>query len=370
MRTDHHTPPRLYRLLSPLAFLYGIGVSVRNRLFDWGLLRSESFDVPVICVGNLAVGGTGKTPHTEYLIRQLRTRHKIAVLSRGYKRKTRGFVLAHPGSTSQEIGDEPYQIWRKFPDITVAVDADRRRGIRSLLALPATTRPDVILLDDAFQHRYVRASLNIVLTDSHRLYSLDKLLPVGRLREPASGIRRADAVIVTKCEPDLLPADFQSIKKNLSLGTTQKLFFSRVVYGDLEPVFPAEAPPYRLSDMGKDDPVLLVSGIAHPEYFQEEIRKQTNRVTSLAFPDHHAFGKEDIQRIQSILDRPDSPGKRIIVTEKDAARLRDHPLLPAQWHGCLYQLPITIGILQEQEREFNEWIDKQIITLKRNHIAQ
>lgn len=369
MKTANNTV-RLYHSLSPLAFLYGIGVSVRNRLFDWGLLRSESFDVPVICVGNLAVGGTGKTPHTEYIIRLLRERYRIAVLSRGYKRKTEGFVVARPGSTSQEIGDEPYQMWRKFPDITIAVDANRRRGIRNLLALPESSRPEVILLDDAFQHRYVRASLNIVLTDYHRLYYRDKLLPAGRLREPASGARRADMVIVTKCEPDIQSSEFEDIEKGLCLATSQKLFFSQIVYGDLEPVFPGEAPSRSLVRIGKGCEVLLVSGIAHPEYFQEEVGRYTDGSTSLAFPDHHAFGKEDIQRIQTRLDRLFSADKLLIVTEKDAARLRDNLLLPAEWHAFLYQLPITIGFLRDQGQAFNELISNHISSLKRNHIAR
>lgn len=369
MKADNNTV-QLYRSLSPLAFLYGIGVNVRNRLFDWGLLRSESFDVPVICVGNLAVGGTGKTPHTEYIIRLLRERYRIAVLSRGYKRQTEGFVIAHPGSTSREIGDEPYQMWRKFPDITIAVDADRRRGIRNLLALTEPNRPEVILLDDAFQHRYVRASLYIVLTDYHRLYYRDKLLPVGRLREPSSGVRRADVVIVTKCEPDIQSAEFEGIKKDMRLAASQKLFFSHIVYGDLEPVFPGEAPPRSLGRIGKGSEVLLVSGIAHPEYFQEEVGRYTGGSTSLTFPDHHAFGKEDIQRIQTQLDCLSSADKLLIVTEKDAARLRDNPLLPAEWHAFLYQLPITIGFLRDQGQAFNELISNHISSLKRNYIAR
>ena len=180
-----------FRALAPLAWLYGAVTSLRNRLFDWGWLPSERFPLPVICVGNLSVGGTGKTPHTEYLVRLLSPKHRVAVLSRGYKRETKGYRLATTKSSSSEIGDEPYQIKRKFPEITVAVDSDRRRGIANLLALPERERPEVILLDDAFQHRYVRPSLNIVLTDYHRPYFVDALMPDGRLRETRGGIRRA-----------------------------------------------------------------------------------------------------------------------------------------------------------------------------------
>ena len=178
----------LNHYLTPISFLYEIGVRFRNKLFDWEILKSKQFAVPVICVGNLAVGGTGKTPHTEYLIRLLKSKYRIAVLSRGYKRKTSGFVLADAASTSRQIGDEPYQIKQKFPDIIVAVDASRRHGIEQLLALPESARPELILLDDAYQHRYVQPSFSVVLTDFNRLYYEDTLLPTGRLREPAPGI--------------------------------------------------------------------------------------------------------------------------------------------------------------------------------------
>ena len=194
--------------LSPLSFLYGIGVWLRNRLFDRDILHSEQYSIPLICIGNLSVGGTGKTPHTEYIIRLLKDKYRVAVLSRGYKRQTSGFVLAGSECSSSEIGDEPFQMKNKFPDILVAVDANRRRGIRNLLSLPEQEKPEVILLDDAYQHRYVRPSLSIVLTDYHRLFYHDKLMPVGRLREPISNINRADIVVVTKCCKDMMPMDF------------------------------------------------------------------------------------------------------------------------------------------------------------------
>ena len=191
---------KLYSLLTPLSFIYGIVVWIRNILFDWGIFTSEQYSIPIISIGNLSVGGTGKTPHTEYLIQLLIDKYRIAVLSRGYKRKTSGYLLATSQSTSFDIGDEPYQIKRKYPNILVAVDSNRRRGILNLLSLPIEQRPEVILLDDAYQHRYVQPSLSIVLSDFHRLFYLDRLLPVGHLREPASNIHRADKVIVTKCE--------------------------------------------------------------------------------------------------------------------------------------------------------------------------
>ncbi|WP_102407069.1 tetraacyldisaccharide 4'-kinase [Parabacteroides bouchesdurhonensis] len=361
---------KLNHIFSPIAFLYGIGVWFRNRLFDWGLLQSEQFPVPVICVGNLSAGGTGKTPHTEYIIRLLSPLYKVAVLSRGYKRKTTGFVLSTPESTSDEIGDEPYQMKRKFPDVQVAVDANRRRGIRNLLAFPKEKRPDVILLDDAFQHRYVIPSLSVVLTDYNRLYYYDELLPLGRLREPASGIRRADVVIVTKCSDELKPIDYRIMGGNMKLMAHQQLFFTRVCYGEIEPLFPQEAKPLTVKDIQRDDEILLLAGIASPEYFIKEAGKYSDKVTAITFADHHAFGKKDMKQIKAVFDKMTSPGKLILVTEKDAARLQNNPLLPDEWKKMLYYLPITINFCLDKQDAFNEMLKKHITTIQKNCISR
>ena len=212
--------------LLPIAWLYGIGVRIRNWLFDTNILKSKSYDIPVISVGNITVGGTGKTPHTEYLIRLLEKRVKVAVLSRGYKRKSKGFVLATADTPMQDIGDEPFQMKEKFPNIYVAVDKDRRHGIEKLCDGQTAPGTGVVLLDDAFQHRYVKPGLNILLVDYHRLICDDKLLPAGRLREPQAGKDRANIVIVTKCPPDIKPMGFRVIKKNLKLFPYQALYFS------------------------------------------------------------------------------------------------------------------------------------------------
>ena len=218
-------PIKIFRWLYPASWLYGTGVYLRNKLFDWGWLQSKSFSVPVICIGNLVAGGTGKTPHTEYLIRLLSNcGWNVATLSRGYKRKSKGYVLADAQSSAQQIGDEPKQMKGNCPDIRVAVDKDRCHGIEKLLALE-NPPVDVILLDDAFQHRYVKAGLNILLTDYHRLLCDDALLPAGQLREPAENKQRAQVVIVTKCPDDLKPIDFNIITKKLHLYPYQKLFF-------------------------------------------------------------------------------------------------------------------------------------------------
>lgn len=227
---------RINKWLLPLSWLYGLAVRVRNALFDLGVLKSESFDVPVISVGNITVGGTGKTPHVEYLIDLLRHKCRVAVLSRGYKRKTRGYVVADSTATARTIGDEPYQMKHKFPDVTVAVDRDRRHGIRRLTEDKSADGIDVVLLDDAFQHRYVKPGINILLVDYHRLIIYDKLLPAGRLREQLSGKNRADIVIITKCPADLKPMEFRVITKAMDLYPYQHLYFTRLDYGELHPL--------------------------------------------------------------------------------------------------------------------------------------
>ncbi len=350
--------------LAPLSFLYGLGVRFRNQLFDWGILPSERFPVPVICVGNLAAGGTGKTPHTEYIIRLLRHRYKIAVVSRGYKRKTTGYILATPQSTSYEIGDEPNQLMRKFPNLLLAVDSDRRRGIRNLLALPEDKRPEVIILDDGFQHRYVKPSLSIVLTDYHRLYYEDKLLPVGMLRDYPATIRRADVVIVTKCEKDLKPIEYRIIEDHMQLLANQEILFTRVVYSDLKPVFPEDASPRVLRDIRRDDDVLVISAIATPKPFEEELKKYSKQVIAVNFPDHYAFNKNDFKKLDDTFNSMTSSEKLIVVTEKDAARLRNNPLLPEEWKKSLYSLPISIVFFGKRESLFDEIILKHIETIK------
>lgn len=359
---------KLNSFLSPLSFLYGMGVRLRNQLFNWGVLPSERYPVPVICIGNLAVGGTGKTPHTEYLIRILKDQFRVAVLSRGYKRKTSGFILAGEQSTSREIGDEPYQIKRKFPGIQVAVDANRRRGIQHLLNLPKGLQPEVILLDDAFQHRYVVPSLSIVLTDYNRLFYYDKLMPVGLLREPASAIRRADMVIVTKCDEGLKPIEYRIIEEDMKLLAHQLLHFTHITYGEIEPLFPNVAKAVKLKNIGEKDDVLLISGIASPHHFIHEVKKYSEKTKAMIYPDHHAFSKADFRKMKETFDKMTSPGKLIVVTEKDAARIQNDPHLPDEWKSVLYYLPIRIKFCLD--KNFEEEIKKHITNFQRNSILR
>lgn len=343
--------------LLPLSWLYGLGVGIRNKLFDLGWLRSRQFDLPVICVGNLAVGGTGKTPHTEYLIRLLQQYGlHPAVLSRGYKRKSQGYVLAHKESTAGEIGDEPYQMKSKYPGIRVAVDADRCHGIGELLKLeqPAV---DAILLDDAFQHRYVKAGLNILLTDYHRLFSDDSLMPAGRLRESASGKSRAQIIIVTKCPDEINPIDFNLIGKQLCPFPYQSLFFTRLRYGGMYPLFPEAKRRGEDVSLKGDEEVLLVTGIASPGPLAAEIRSRLSNEANLhqlIFGDHHDFSSKDLQQIKEHFRKLDGRNRLIVTTEKDAARLKQHPALDEELKPFIQVLPVEIEFLRNQQDLFNQ----------------
>ncbi|GHT71134.1 tetraacyldisaccharide 4'-kinase [Bacteroidia bacterium] len=363
---------KINKVLLPLSWLYGLGVWFRNKLFDCGLFSGEEFSVPVISVGNIAVGGTGKTPHTEYLIRLLSPKIKIAVLSRGYRRKTSGFVLADENSDSSTIGDEPFQIYRKFPEILVAVDANRRRGITNLLALPQDKRPDVILLDDAFQHRYVKPSLSILLIDSNRLLYEDKLLPAGRLREPAKNKSRAEIIIVTKCPEEFKPIDYRVIGKNLDLYPYQSLFFTSFRYGGLTPVFSygrVNNNPKSLDDIKlRTISVLLLAGIASPQGLIKELNKYSKHVDTLIYPDHHAFSNGDLTEIKQKFDALSGENKIIITTEKDAVRLMDCPNISESVKKALYYLPVEVIFKQEQEYMFKQKIENHVGNIKTNGI--
>ena len=356
--------------LLPLSWLYGLGVGFRNLLFEMGILKSRPYSTPVISVGNITVGGTGKTPHVEYLIRLLKDRAKVAVLSRGYKRKTSGFVLAGDDATVRTIGDEPYQMKTKFPNITVAVDKKRTRGIEKLTSGDYVKDIDVILLDDAFQHRYVKPGINILLVDYHRLIIYDKLLPAGRLREPVVSKNRADIVIVTKCPKDLKPMEFRVITKAMSLYPYQQLFFSTHEFETLRPVFPT-APnaeiTQTLSESLADKNVLLLTGIASPEQMLIDLKSYAKEVTPLAFSDHHDFKKKDVDRINEAFNALPSP-KLIVTTEKDETRLKQVEGLSDEVKSLLYVLPIKIEILLDQENTFNQSIINYVRKNSRNSI--
>lgn len=349
-------------LLIPFGLLYGLLTWLRNQLFDWKILPSEKFPIPVICIGNIAVGGTGKTPFTEYLISLLKEQYRVATLSRGYKRNTSGFVLATDHSTAYEIGDEACQIKQKFPEITVAVDSNRRRGIRHLLALPESERPNVILLDDAMQHRYVTPSLTIMLTEYRNMYYEDYILPIGNLRESIKGAYRADIIVVTKCKDVMKPIDLRIIEKNMALMANQRLYFSDIRYHRIEAVFPTQAlSPCLLTELDANEHILLVIGIANPQPFIEKMRAYSENVRTCIFSDHHAFEPTDIQRIDAEFQKM-PPTRRIICTEKDAMRLRALDFLPEAWKSALYYLPISVEFLFDRGENFDSRILKHVIS--------
>ena len=351
--TEHSVS--INRWLLPFSWLYGGGVWLRNKLFDWRFLHSRSFDIPVICIGNLTVGGTGKTPHTEYLIRLLQQEGlNVAVLSRGYKRKTKGYILADTGSNASQIGDEPYQMKKKYPQARIAVDANRCHGINQLQHLD-NPPVDAILLDDAFQHRYVKAGLNILLTDYNRLFTEDALLPAGRLREPASSKNRAQIVIVTKCPADIKPIDFNITAKQVNLYPYQQLYFTQIRYGVPTPLFPEVIGSDNVSNaLSGEEHVLLVTGIASPQPLVEEVNLYAKQVKLLPFADHHNFSAKDLQLIEKEFARMQGYRRLIITTEKDAARLKGHPSLSNELKSYIYVIPIEIEFLLNQQESFNQ----------------
>ena len=351
--------------LRPLSWLYGIGVAFRNLLFEAGILKSQTYATPVISVGNITVGGTGKTPHVEYLIRLLKDKTNLAVLSRGYKRKSHGFVLGDAHATIYDLGDEPFLMMQKFPGITVAVDKKRTRGISNLIHGAAGKEIDVILLDDAFQHRYVKPGINILLVDYHRLIIYDELLPSGRLREPASSKNRADIVIVTKCPTDMKPMEFRVLTKAMALYPYQQLYFSTHTYEQLEPLF-GEGELEKLEDLA-DQHVLLLTGIGLPEQMRLDLEPYAKEIKPLAFADHHQFKEKDIQLINETFSSLPSP-RCIITTEKDAVRLKTIEGLSDEMKQHLYVLPIRIKILLDQELSFNKYIIDYVRKNSRNSI--
>ena len=349
--------------LLPLSWLYGIGVRFRNFLFDVGILKSQDYKVPIISVGNITVGGTGKTPHVEYLVKLLKDQFNVAVLSRGYKRKSRGYVLADKDTPMQQIGDEPYQMKQKFPGITVAVDKNRRRGIAQLTE---DDKIDVILLDDAFQHRYVKPGVNILLVDYHRLIIYDKLLPAGRLREPLPGKNRADIVIVTKCPKELKPMEYRVITRAMNLFPYQTLYFSTLEYGELRPVFPHVRSNVSLSQLSNHN-VLLLTGIASPRQLKEDLTPLAKSVTPMTFADHHNFSHKDLNQLSATFEAMPSP-KVIITTEKDATRLNATEELGDELRKAFYVIPVNIKFMLEQEDLFNQNIIGYVRKNSRNSI--
>jgi tetraacyldisaccharide 4'-kinase len=342
-------------LLYPLAWLYGVGVSMRNQMYDLNLLKSTEFDVPVISIGNITVGGTGKTPHVEYLVNLLKEKFGVATLSRGYKRKTSGFRIVETSSTAIEVGDEPLQIKNKFPNVTVAVCENRVVGAKSLLNLSNEIIPDVVLLDDAFQHRRITPGINILLIDYNRQIKEDMLLPAGRLRESATQMRRANIIIFTKCPNEITPITRRILMKDVGLMPYQKLYFTTLIYEKLKPVFTAK----KLGDNFYKEKVfsmLIITGIASPELVHNYLKQFSKRAEVLEFPDHHNYSTEDILSISQKFDSVNSENKVIVTTEKDAMRLKDSDDLTDDIKAAIYYLPIKVKFLDDEGKSFNKKI--------------
>jgi tetraacyldisaccharide 4'-kinase len=334
-------------LLLPFSLVYGLIVYVRNWMFDWKLLRSASFNLPIICIGNLAIGGTGKSPMVEFLIEKLQYSFRMAVLSRGYKRKTRGYALATKQSTALEIGDEPMQFFNKFPELTVAVGEERVVAIPQLLHDKPDTQ--VILLDDAFQHRWVKAGFNILLTDYNNLFSRDWFLPTGDLRDQKKSARRAEIIVVTKCPPDLSIGEKSQLRAEIKPRADQPVFFSTISYGQPYQVITRE--PWTPD---KSTEVLLITGIANPGALKKHLEEKFNGYDELAFSDHHIFTIDDLNYILKKFNQIQSPGKIMLTTEKDAVRLQKFSLQLRELP--FFVMPIQPVFLFGEENQFTRLI--------------
>ena len=353
-------------LLLPLSKVYGAVTYMRNKFFDWKILSERTFDIPIITVGNLAVGGTGKTPHVEYIVRHFCRNHHVAVLSRGYKRDTKGFIIAGRTSTPRNIGDEAYQIYQKFEGkVLMAVCEDRVFGINEIQRVDPSV--DLIILDDAFQHRYVKPTLSVLVSEYNNPIYNDYLLPYGRLRESRSSINRADIVIVSKCPSGMRPYDFRQQINEYELFPSQDLFFSHYVYGELKPVFPdvATQVPY-LDWITDSDNILIIAGIGNPRPFVREIKSYGAKVKVDVYPDHHNYTRKDIDYIRTRFESLRQKGQRIIITtEKDAVRLAANPYFPYELKAHTFYLPIEVEFdYYDGCPDFLENLEKRIFPKK------
>ena len=334
-------------LLLPFALIYGLIIIIRNWMYDKKYLHSVSFNFPLICVGNLSVGGTGKSPMVEYLLKILTPKFKVATLSRGYKRKTEGYVLADENSTALEIGDEPMQFHIKFPDVPVAVGEERIVGIPHVLQ----DRPDVqaIILDDAFQHREIRAGLNILLTECNDLFTDDFFLPTGDLRDQRASYKRSHIIIVTKCSPSILEVEKNKIIEKINPLAHQQIFFSTIRYGNPYHIF-----HHAEIKMTQKDEVLLVCGIANPKPLKDYVHENSSTYYQLTYSDHHIFSIDDLKDIQKRYEQIQAENKYILTTEKDAVRLMKFS--EELQNMNLYVLPIEPEFLFLGTRKFNKTV--------------
>jgi tetraacyldisaccharide 4'-kinase len=350
-------------LLYPLSLIYGAITSFRNFLYNTGILETVQFETPVICIGNLTVGGTGKTPHTEYVAGLLSKHFKVATLSRGYKRKSKGFRIADSNSTVHDIGDEPLQIHGKLPEIVVAVDRNKVNGVKRILNQYPET--EAIILDDGFQHRKITPGFSILLTDYNRLMINDHLLPYGRLRENISNKNRADVILVTKTPSELSAIERRIIVKDMNKQQGQNLYFTTYVYGEAIPVFGEYQYGHSVDLSGSD--ILLVTGIANPNPLYDHLLKTCRKLEHISFSDHHDFTADDLNRIKDAYDQLSSSSKYLVTTEKDAVRLREFTNIAEPVKSGSYYIPVRIDFLNDDREEFDNIIIDYVRKNKRNH---
>ncbi len=353
--------------LYPFSLIYGIITGIRNFLYDSEILKSHEFSVPVICVGNLAAGGTGKTPHAEYLIDLLKKEFRVALLSRGYRRKTSGFLLAGKESKVEDIGDEPLQMLRKFPDITIAVDRKRVNGVREILREKPDT--NVIILDDGFQHRSITPGYSILLSDYARLMINDYMLPFGNLRESIRNMRRADIILITKSPETISAIQRRIVVKQISKAPYQNLYFTSIVYKKPVPLFEGTIPEDDILSAAaiRETGILLVTGIANPEPLADYLRNKTAEMICMSFSDHHGFSSRDIERMKETWDSLKSHRKYLLTTEKDAVRLREFTNIAEPFRSAFYYIPVGIYFLNDDQKEFDNLIIDYVRKNKRNN---
>lgn len=342
-------------LLLPFAFLYWLAIAVRNWLYDKNISRSSSFGLPLVCVGNLSVGGTGKSPMVEYLVRLLKNQFKVATLSRGYKRKTKGYALAGPATTALEIGDEPMQFHIKFPEVPVAVGEERLVAIPQLLHDRPET--EVIILDDAFQHRSVKAGMNILLTDYHNLFTRDFYLPTGDLRDLKSSYKRAQIIVVTKCNPSITVDEKQKIIKEINPRPGQQVFFTSIEYGEVYHIL-----DHKVTSFSENTEVLLVSGIANPRPLERLLEKYCKSYHIMPYSDHHIFTIDDLKDIRKKFSNLEAENKIILTTEKDAVRLVKFNTEMADWP--IYVIPVRHHFLFGEGDTFNQSVINYILAFQ------
>ena len=339
-------------LLTPISWLYKLGVKFRHNLFDWGVLKSEKFSIPIICIGNITVGRTGKTPMAEMIISYMSRGHKVALLSRGYGRKTTGYLEVQANSHYRNVGDEPLQIKLKFPDTLVVVCEKRADAIRNIQIKHPEI--DLIIMDDGFQHRYVDPKINIVMIDATRPIHTDKMLPAGNLRDLPEMLYRANYFVVTKCPEKMTPIERRIFRKVLIQVAYQKIYFSRFESFKPQPLYPADIDPQG----GEITEVIAMSGVGNPKPFIDNLNKSYNVIEAINWEDHHVYRVKDINNLVKKLTK--NPNAVVITTEKDAVKLTNSSKIPIEVRSKLYYVPINITFIEDSATDLLQKLEQDV----------